>query len=65
VAITQARLHPPAREYMARRTGEGKSAREARRCLKRHLANVIYRAMRPGSPATSMGEQPHLAAALT
>ena len=65
IAITQARIHPPARDYLARRIAEGKSPREARRCLKRHLVNVIHRAMRAGAPSTSMGEQPLPAAALT
>ena len=65
IAITQARIHPPAKDYLARRIAEGKSPREARRCLKRHLVNVIHRAMRAGAPSTSTGEQPSLAAALT
>ena len=43
IAIVQARHHPPARTYLARKTAEGKTPREARRALKRHLANVIYR----------------------
>jgi transposase len=43
IAIVQARHHPPARAYLARKIGEGKTPREARRALKRHLANVIYR----------------------
>ncbi len=64
VAITQARLHPPAQEYLAKKVAEGKNAREARRCLKRHLVNVIFRAMR-AAPSTSTGGQPSLAAALT
>lgn len=29
--------------YIARRQTEGKSDKEAMRCLKRHLANVVYR----------------------
>ena len=65
LAITQARLHPPAQDYLARRVAEGKSPREARRCLKRHLINVIFRVMRSGLPPTATGEQPSLAAALT
>jgi transposase len=65
IAITQARVHPPAREYLDRRKAEGKTDREARRCLKRHLINVIYRTMRDAIPAISTGEQPSLAAALT
>ncbi len=30
---------------MARKLAEGKSKKEAMRCLKRHLANRIYKAM--------------------
>lgn len=65
IAITQARIHPPAREYLDRRISEGKTDREARRCLKRHLVNVTYRTMRGATPAMSTGGQPTPAAALT
>lgn len=65
IAITQARIHPPARDYLARRIADGKSPREARRCLKRHLVNVLFRAMNAGEPSMSRGGQPSLAAALT
>jgi transposase len=43
IAIVQARHHPQARTYLARKIAEGKTPREARRALKRHLANVLYR----------------------
>jgi len=43
IALTQARCHPDARVYIARKISEGKTPREARRALKRHLANVVYR----------------------
>ena len=43
IAIVQARHHPQARSYLARKVTEGKTPREARRALKRHLANVLYR----------------------
>ena len=46
IAITQARMHPPARAYLERKQAEGKSRREALRCLKRHLARTIYRTLR-------------------
>lgn len=65
IAITQARLHPPAQAYLARRISEGQSPREARRCLKRHLVNVIFRAMKASAPAMSTGGRPSWAAALT
>ena len=43
IAIVQQRHHPAAKTYRARKIAEGKTAREARRALKRHLANVVYR----------------------
>lgn len=45
MALSQARTHAPARDYLARRQAEGKTWKEATRCLKRHLANVVYRTM--------------------
>jgi transposase len=45
IAITQMRTHEPARLYLERKRAEGKSTREARRCLKRHLARVVWRAL--------------------
>ncbi|MGZ6670369.1 MAG: transposase [Solirubrobacteraceae bacterium] len=43
IAIVQQRHHPDAKQYLARKIAEGKTPREARRALKRHLANVLYR----------------------
>ena len=34
---------PRARAYVARRTAEGKTTREIRRCLKRYIARELYR----------------------
>src|SRR5215216_3982463 len=42
IAITQARTHQPARAYLARKQADGKSRREALRCLKRQLARTVY-----------------------
>ncbi len=33
------------REYVARRTAEGKSRREILRCLKRYIAREVYRVL--------------------
>jgi hypothetical protein len=44
-AFVQARAHPPAIAYVDRKRSEGKTRMEALRCLKRHLANVVYVAM--------------------
>jgi transposase len=45
IAVTQGRHHPPARAYLARKEAEGKSRKEALRCLKRHLARSVYRTL--------------------
>ena len=46
IAVTQGRVHPPAREFLARKQAEGKSRMEALRCLKRHLARAVWQALR-------------------
>jgi transposase len=48
------------REYVARRTAEGKSKREIMRCLKRYIAREIYRLLAPragASPPTAPRSQ--------
>ena len=42
IAVTHGRVHGPARAYLDRKQGEGKSRREALRCLKRQLARTVY-----------------------
>jgi transposase len=42
IAVTQGRVHAPARAYLERKQKEGKSRREAIRCLKRQLARTVY-----------------------
>ena len=44
-SVTQQRDHDDARTYIARKIGEGKTGREARRAHKRHLANRAIRRM--------------------
>jgi transposase len=57
IAMTQARLHPPARELMQRRKFSGDGGMEALRILKRRLSDVVYRAMlidqKQSSPAAA------------
>jgi transposase len=50
IAITQARYYAPAREYLERKRAEGKSRREAIRCLKRLLVRVVFNTLKT-SPA--------------
>ncbi|MDP2234267.1 MAG: hypothetical protein Q8K89_11560, partial [Actinomycetota bacterium] len=45
IALTQARMHPPAMAYMERKQAGGMSYREALRCLKRQLARVVFKTM--------------------
>jgi transposase len=43
IAWVQARCHPPAQAYLARRIAEGKTKAEALRCLKRYIARAVFR----------------------
>jgi transposase len=50
IAITQARYHAPARDYLERKRSERKSRREALRCHKRLLVRVVFNTLK-ASPA--------------
>ena len=43
ILVTRRRTHAPTIAYIERRIHEGKSRREAIRCLKRYLARNLYR----------------------
>jgi transposase len=45
IALSRLHHHPPTIAYAARRTAEGKTTREIRRCIKRYLARNLYRLM--------------------
>lgn len=45
VVLTRMRTDPATRDYVARRTAEGKTGREIRRCLKRYATRQIYRTL--------------------
>jgi transposase len=55
VVLTRMRRHQPTRDYLARRTTEGRSKREIMRCLKRYLARTLFKIVRAAfiSPAPS------------
>ena len=70
IAVTQGRCHEPARAYLARKRLEGKSRREALRCLKRHLTRVVFRilktiAERQANPSATPSNAPLTAVGLT
>jgi transposase len=50
IAITRARCHPETRDYLNRKRAEGKTTREATRCLKRHLIRRIWHLLQPPHP---------------
>jgi transposase len=52
IAITQARVHPAARDYIARKKTEGKSNREAIRCLKGQLARTVFNTLKADTALT-------------
>jgi transposase len=45
IAMTRARCCPATQTYIARRTAEGKTPKEIRRCLQRYIARALYRAL--------------------
>ena len=53
LAITKGRLDPETIAYLARKQAEGKTRREAIRCLKRHLARRVWHLLQP-DPATTI-----------
>jgi transposase len=51
IALSKARTDPATRAYLDRRHAEGKTKKEAIRCLKRHLARRIWRLLYTTTPA--------------
>lgn len=70
IAVTQGRCHAPAQEFLGRKQAEGKTRREALRCLKRHLARRVWRLLLQSERGRSEGTvharrslpTPHIAA---
>jgi transposase len=48
IVLSRQRYHAPTKAYTQRRTSEGKSPRETRRCLKRYIARDLYRLLEHG-----------------
>jgi transposase len=53
VAITRARCHPETKAYIERKRAEGKTNRDAIRCLKRHLARRTWHLHQPTPDKTT------------
>ncbi|WP_420849201.1 transposase [Parafrankia soli] len=62
IVLVRARVDPATRAYIAKRTAEGKSSRDAQRCLKRAVARQVFKLLerKEGSAATASRE-PHAA----
>jgi transposase len=52
LAVTKSRLDPQTAAYLARKQADGKTRREALRCLKRHLARRIWRLLQTTATTT-------------
>jgi transposase len=50
IAVTRLRCHPETQDYIARKRAEGKSTKDAIRCLKRHLARRLWHLLQPPAP---------------
>lgn len=45
IMFTQLRVHPPAKEYYEKKKSEGKTPKEAKRCLKRMIARRVFKVL--------------------
>ena len=61
IAIKRMAYDERTRRYVARRTSEGKSRREAVRCLKRYIAREVYHVLMDPNPDGAAPEGPELA----
>jgi transposase len=60
IAVTRARCDPQTRDYIARKKAEGKTNRDATRCLKRHLARRVWNLLRTPTPIRSKALTPSI-----
>jgi len=54
VIVTRARCHQPTRDYIERRRRDGKTTRDAIRCLKRYLARQVWNLLRAPAPEMAL-----------
>ncbi len=50
IAISRSRHCPKTKAYIAKRTSQGKTTQETRRCLKRYIARQLYRLLENPPP---------------
>jgi len=56
VVLVRLRWHEPTKAYLARRVAEGKSKKEAIRCLKRYVAREVFRVLQEMKQAVADAE---------
>jgi transposase len=54
IAVSQARSDPRGKAYYRKKLGEGKSRREAMRCLKRRISDLVFKALVADSTRASL-----------
>jgi transposase len=58
VVLSRMAYHEETRAYVARRAAEGRSPREIKRCLKRHLARRLFKLLESAAERASAGHEP-------
>ncbi|MET7305506.1 IS110 family transposase [Embleya sp. NPDC005575] len=57
ITLIRMRLDPATRAYVARRTTEGKTSRDAQRCLKRAIARQLFKLLERSEQPADAGDQ--------
>lgn len=60
IAVTRLRCHAETQDYIARKRAEGKSTKEAIRCLKRHLARRLWHLLQTSGATPSQTITPSI-----
>jgi transposase len=60
IAVTRLRCHPETQGYIARKRAEGKSTKEALRCLKRHLTRRLWHLLQTDAPTQNQTITPSI-----
>ena len=60
IAVTRARCDPQTKDYIARKKAEGKTNRDAIRCLKRHLTRRVWHLLRAPHPVPETTPSPSI-----
>jgi len=55
IALVRMGCHQPTRDYVARRTAEGKTKTEIMRCLKRYIAREVFPHLLVAAPGRQAG----------